>query len=100
MAVAGQIRRVHQLLRPRVVHELVHDALTLGAGLESDPRDHDRFGSLGLDGLWERSQFARFEVVARTLVDIEGAVLDPDLGKFAGDLAVDIQFLRRDRVAL
>src|SRR5438552_3462285 len=66
----------------RVRHDSSVDAIALLARLVNDPRKDDRLVWLELDGLRERRDLARLNVVADAFDVLERAILPPDLAGF------------------
>src|ERR1700730_8367743 len=81
---------------PRARHDSGVDALAMLARLINDPRKDDRLVRFELDGLRERRDLARLNVVARALDTFERTMLPPDLAGFLRELPVEVHVLFRE----
>src|SRR5262249_28140402 len=75
----------------------LHYFVAMRARLVDDPGEDDRLVALKLDAARKRSPLAVGHVVADALVELERAVLQPDLGRELRHAAVLGELLLRNR---
>jgi hypothetical protein len=97
LAIEGHGLRVHHRLQARVLHDLGHDAVAMGARLVDHPREDHHLVALELHALRERGPLARLHIISDALPVLQRAMLAPDLAGLARHALVRLDVLLRDR---